>query len=101
MSNNWINFVKDYARRNNMSYKDALRYAKSEYQGGRQGSYDAVQYQRGDPYAEMRVHGAGPMYEDENYKIGYYVGNILAGGAKSKGALTSLLSGLNARITID
>lgn len=82
----WINFVKNFARENNMTYGDALKEAKPFYD----------EYMKGEGYQHKRYKGRGFVDYDQMAEdlLGY-------GGAEAqKGALAALLSGLDARIQI-
>jgi hypothetical protein len=101
----WINFVKKFARENRISYGEALREAAPYYKGrgsnGRAGSKSARRSSRRVSHRKRQVGGA------RKGKLGKYhkAGKLLAGLAKKpnkpKGALAALLSGLDARISVD
>lgn len=89
----WINFVKDFSRMNNIPYSAALKEARPYYD-----SYRKQQFIGKMPHYP-RAYGQGVM-AGEYEKI---AGDLLGyGGAEAqKGALAALLQGLDAQIKIN
>lgn len=82
----WINFVKNFARENNITYKDALQEAKPYYD----------KYMEGDGFIDRRQ-----SRRNNNYHLKMAEDLLGYGGEEAqKGALAALLSGLDARIQI-
>lgn len=125
MSSNWINFVKRYARDHDISYKDALKDASRVYKkGSRRSSIKAKKISKKSKSLKsmnkksisrkkrsMSLKGMGmskivkkkgkSSLNKKYYKLGNNIGTMInRGGASNKGALASLLQGLEARVNI-
>lgn len=119
----WIDFVRNFAKKHNLSYKEAMQEASKHYQGGAKKSKSRSKTSKKKSGKGVGVGGAkkaisrkalskkkGSGMEsisaknyNKYYKAGVAVGGILVGGAKSdkkKGALAALLEGLNANISV-
>lgn len=88
-NNEWINFVKNYALTNGISFRDALEEASTFYDQNNS-TYYAPRFDYFDPYYR------------HFYEVGKLLGGVLTGGEEThKGALAALLSGLNASVKIE
>jgi hypothetical protein len=108
----WINFVKKFARENGLTYGEALKRAAPYYKGrgsnGRAGSKSKRRssHRRSSRRVSLNKRSSGGARRGSR-KLGKYhkAGRLLAGLAKKpnkpKGALAALLSGLDARISVD
>lgn len=92
MASDWVNFAKYYSQKYGISYRQALKEAGPAYKKYLQGGYVVGTVPRNRPPSSYDQ-------EQEFYELGYKLGDLM-GGAKQKGLLTSLLSGLDARINI-
>jgi len=96
--NNWVNFVKQFAEDNELSYSDALKVAKKYYKKPNSNRRNTP---TGAKPCLWLPAGAGLTSEKEMYGIGRRIGEILGGADSPKGALAALLSGLNAHISVE
>lgn len=112
----WINFVRSYAKKHNLNYKDAMKEASKHYIGKGINVGGAKKSKSGSKsmsrktlkkssYKKMMKGGEMESISAKNYnkyyKAGVLLGGVLVGGAKSekkKRLLTTLLEGLNASV---
>ena len=102
----WINFVKDFAQENNLSYSEALKIAAPYYR--RMTKDQSMGWNSGsgsDDINSRKRYSYNAREQDDDlnrkmYKAGVLIGGVLAVKDKPLGALAALLSGLDANISI-
>ena len=97
----WINFVKRFAKENNISYGDALKEAGPYYTNHSRKTINSGMGMR----RKRKSSGSKRVIKVDNKtmkKVGKLLGGVMAGKqVPPKGLLASLLSGLNANVKIE